>query len=57
MVVVTVFVRGAFCDCHRRAIIKWMLCHGGSGIDGEVVGMVVIVRYLGDGGIVVVVMV
>ena len=57
MVVVTVFVRGAFCDCHRRAIIKWMLCHGGSGIDGEVVGMVVIVRYLGDGGIVVVVIV
>ena len=57
MVVVTVFVRGAFCDCHRRAIIKWMLCHGGIDIGRVVVGMVDIVGYLGDGGIVVVVMV
>ena len=52
-----VFCKGGICDCHRRAIVKWMQCHGGIGINGVVVGVVLIVGYFGDGGIVVVLMV
>ena len=50
------FCKGGICDCHKRAIVKWMLCHGGIDIGGVVVRMVVIVGYFGYGCIVVVLM-
>ena len=48
------FCKGGICGCHKRAIVKWMLCHGGIDIGGVVVGMVDIVRYFTNGEIVLV---
>ena len=48
------FCKGGICGCHKRAIVKWMLCHGGIDIGGVVVGMVDIVGYFTDGEIVLV---
>ena len=54
MVVLIVFVRVAFSGCCKRAIVKWMLCHGGIDIGGVVVGMVDIVGYFTNDEIVLV---
>ena len=48
------FCKGGICGCHKTAIVKWMLCHGGIDIGGVVVGMVDIVGYFTNGEIVLV---
>ena len=43
------FCKGGVCGCHKRAIVKWMLCHGGTDIGRVVVGMVDKVGYFTNG--------
>ena len=43
------FCKSGICGCHKRAIVKWMLCYGGIDIGGVVIGMVDIAGYFTDG--------
>ena len=45
------FCKVGICVCLKRAIVKWMLCHGGIDIGGVVVGMMDIVGYFTNGEI------